>query len=84
VAELERKSQRALRLISGGNPLHSVTGRELERAVAQLELLVAIDVYPSATCARADYVLPATDMLEIGVEAGLAEGCAATDGHATR
>jgi formate dehydrogenase len=51
-------------IVSGGNPLHSVPGRELERALARLELLVAIDVYPSETCARADYVLPATDMLE--------------------
>jgi anaerobic selenocysteine-containing dehydrogenase len=50
--------------VTGGNPLHSVPGGELARALERLELLACIDVYPTETCARADYVLPATDMLE--------------------
>jgi anaerobic selenocysteine-containing dehydrogenase len=62
--ELDHPERIRALLVTGGNPLHSVPGRELERAIEKLELLVAIDVYPSETCARAHYVLPATDMLE--------------------
>ncbi len=50
--------------VSAGNPLHSVPGGELAEALDHLDLLVSIDIYVSETGARADYVLPATDMLE--------------------
>lgn len=50
--------------VSAGNPVHSVPGGELDDAFGELDLLVCIDLYRSETGARADYVLPATDMLE--------------------
>jgi formate dehydrogenase len=62
--ELEHPERIRALIVSGGNPLHSVPGPHLRRAIERLELLVAIDVYPSETCAQADYVLPAADMLE--------------------
>lgn len=62
--ELDHPERIRALIVTGGNPLHSVPGPHLRRAVEQLELLVAIDVYPSETCAHADYVLPAADMLE--------------------
>ncbi|MEY2936592.1 MAG: hypothetical protein RL033_7341 [Pseudomonadota bacterium] len=62
--ELDHPERIRALFVSGGNPLHSVPGPHLRRAIDQLELLVAIDVYPSETCARAHYVLPAADMLE--------------------
>jgi anaerobic selenocysteine-containing dehydrogenase len=52
--------------VSAGNPLHSVPGRELGDALDRLDLLVCIDIYPSETADHADYLLPATDMLERG------------------
>lgn len=51
-------------VVSAGNPLHSVPGNQLEAAFKQLDLLVCIDLYLSETAQHADYVLPATDMLE--------------------
>ena len=55
---------RALVVISG-NPLLSMgSGRRLREAFEKLELVVVIDIYPSATADYADYVLPATDMFE--------------------
>ncbi len=52
-------------LVSSGNPALSVpNGPELERALDQLELLVAIDLYVTDTGRHADYVLPATTFLE--------------------
>ena len=48
-----------------GNPLLSMAGEaRLARALEKLELLVVIDIYPSATAGFADYILPATDWLE--------------------
>lgn len=65
-SEIEIDDPRRIRalFVSGGNPLHSLPGGALSRALERLELLVCIDVYPTETCSRADYVLPATDMLE--------------------
>jgi formate dehydrogenase len=51
--------------IVGGNPLLSLPGQELlEKAFEALELLVVIDIYPTATAEHADWVLPATDQFE--------------------
>ena len=51
--------------VSAGNPVLSVpNGDELEAAMAQLDLCVAIDFYVNETNAHADYVLPATTMYE--------------------
>ncbi|MEM9774676.1 MAG: molybdopterin-dependent oxidoreductase, partial [Chloroflexota bacterium] len=51
--------------VSAGNPLHSVPGIEqLKQAFEQLDLVVSIDIYQNETSAYADYILPATDMLE--------------------
>jgi anaerobic selenocysteine-containing dehydrogenase len=48
-----------------GNPLLSVGGGEhLRKAFEQLDLLVVIDLYRSATGELAHYVLPSTDMFE--------------------
>lgn len=52
-------------IVSAGNPVHSVpNGQRLAKALEKLSLLVSIDIYPSETTEYADYVLPATDMLE--------------------
>ena len=51
-------------VVTGGNPVHSVPGGELAAALQELDLLVCVDIYRSETAAYADYVLPATDMLE--------------------
>jgi anaerobic selenocysteine-containing dehydrogenase len=51
--------------VSAGNPVLSVpNGAELERAMAGLELSVAIDLYVSDTSRHCDFVLPATTMYE--------------------
>jgi anaerobic selenocysteine-containing dehydrogenase len=51
--------------VSAGNPALSVpNGPELEEAMEQLELCVAIDLYVTETSKHADYVLPATTFLE--------------------
>jgi anaerobic selenocysteine-containing dehydrogenase len=51
--------------VSSGNPVLSVPdGGRLERALDELELMVAIDLYVTDTSRRADYVLPATTFLE--------------------
>jgi formate dehydrogenase len=51
--------------VSSGNPVLSVpNGAELERAMEQLELTVAIDLYVTDTGRHADYILPATTFLE--------------------
>lgn len=51
--------------ISSGNPVLSVpNGPELEEAMEQLELCVAIDLYVTETTKHADFVLPATTFLE--------------------
>lgn len=51
-------------VVSAGNPVHSIPGNQLKTAIKQLDLLVCIDIYLSETAQQADYVLPATDMLE--------------------
>jgi formate dehydrogenase len=52
--------------VTAGNPVHSVPGGggRLTDALRQLDLLVSIDIHHNETAALADYVLPATDMLE--------------------
>jgi anaerobic selenocysteine-containing dehydrogenase len=51
--------------VSAGNPVLSVpNGPELEEAMEELELCVAIDLYVTETTKHADYVLPATTFLE--------------------
>ena len=60
----EEDPVKALVVISG-NPILSIGGGEkLQRAFDQLEFIFVIDIYPNATAAYADYVLPATDMYE--------------------
>jgi len=51
--------------VSAGNPVHSVpNGKVLAASFKKLDLLVVIDIYQNETAAYADYILPATDMLE--------------------
>jgi anaerobic selenocysteine-containing dehydrogenase len=51
--------------VSSGNPRLSVpNGDELEAALSELELMVAIDLYVTDTSRHADYILPATTFLE--------------------
>ena len=50
---------------SAGNPVLSVpNGEELEAAVAELDLMVGLDLYVNETTAHCDYVLPVTTMYE--------------------
>jgi anaerobic selenocysteine-containing dehydrogenase len=52
-------------IVVAGNPLLSIAGEQrLRKAFEQLDLLVVIDIYPSATSELAHIVLPATDMYE--------------------
>lgn len=52
-------------IVVAGNPLLSIAGQErLRKAFEQLDLLVVIDIYPSATSELAHVVLPSTDMYE--------------------
>lgn len=52
-------------IVVAGNPLLSIAGQErLRKAFEQLELLVVIDIYPSATGELAHVLLPSTDMYE--------------------
>ncbi len=52
-------------IVVAGNPLLSIAGEaQLRKAFEQLELLVVIDIYPSATAEFAHVVLPSTDMYE--------------------
>lgn len=52
-------------IVVAGNPLLSIAGQErLTKAFEQLELLVVLDIYPSATAEFAHVVLPCTDMYE--------------------
>ncbi len=50
--------------VTAGNPVHSVPGGRLDDALPHLDLMVSVDLYRNETAAYADYVLPATDMLE--------------------
>ncbi|MGE0384367.1 MAG: molybdopterin-dependent oxidoreductase [Gammaproteobacteria bacterium] len=59
-----RQPVRAL-FVAAGNPLLSCAGEpRLARALAQLELLVCVDLYRNATGEHAHFLLPATDQLE--------------------
>ena len=52
-------------IVISGNPILSMgSGEKLQRALEQLEFVMVIDIYPSATSEYADYLLPATDMFE--------------------
>jgi formate dehydrogenase len=52
-------------IVVAGNPLLSIAGQErLRKAFEQLELLVVVDIYPSATAELAHVVLPCTDQYE--------------------
>lgn len=52
-------------IVIAGNPLLSVGGEaRMREAFKDLELLVVIDLYRTATAELADYVLPAVDWLE--------------------
>lgn len=60
----ETNPVRALIVVSG-NPVLSIPGEDrLREAFDRLDLLVSIDIYPSATTEHADYILPGVDMLE--------------------
>jgi formate dehydrogenase len=50
--------------VLAGNPVHSIPGNNMPAAMAELELVVSIDIYQNETAMYADYILPATDMLE--------------------
>ncbi|MFT4519086.1 MAG: anaerobic selenocysteine-containing dehydrogenase [Halioglobus sp.] len=52
-------------IVIAGNPVLSMgAGEKSRKAFESLEFVMVIDIYPSATAEYADYVLPATDMLE--------------------
>ena len=52
-------------IVTAGNPVQSVPdGEALAVALAKLDLMVSIDIYPNDTSRFADYVLPATTWLE--------------------
>ncbi len=52
-------------VVISGNPMLSMgSGEKLRQAFEALEFMIVIDIYPSATAEFADYLLPATDMLE--------------------
>ena len=51
--------------VSSGNPVLSIpNGPELEQAMRELDLMVAIDLYVTETSRHADYILPGTTFLE--------------------
>jgi len=54
-------------VVVAGNPVISFPQTPMvEEALRRLELLVCIDIYPSDTCAFADYALPAATLYEKG------------------
>ena len=82
-------------VVVAGNPLLSIPGEErLREAFASLDLLVTLDIYPSATSEYAHWVLPATDQFErediglshIGIqfEAHVQRAAQVVAGHAER
>ena len=65
--EIDNEDPQRIRalFVSAGNPVHSMpNGATLAKAFEKLSLLVSIDIYRNETSAYADYLLPATDMLE--------------------
>ena len=52
-------------IVIGGNPIMAIPGEErLREAFPELELVVTMDLYRSATAELSDYVLPVSDWLE--------------------
>lgn len=52
-------------IVLAGNPVLSLAGGDrLREAMMQLDLIVVIDIFRTATGEMADYILPATDWLE--------------------
>ena len=67
MADAILESSRPVRamIVVAGNPVLSIAGEDrLRKAFEQLDLLVVLDVYPSATAELADVVLPCTDQYE--------------------
>jgi len=65
--EITTPGERQIRafFVSAGNPVLSVPdGAALERALGELDLMVALDFYVTETSRHADYILPATTYLE--------------------
>lgn len=57
---------RALIVIAGNPVITFPNTRRIEEALRRLDLLVCIDIFPSDTCAFADYALPAATLYEKG------------------
>ncbi|MCZ6478218.1 MAG: molybdopterin-dependent oxidoreductase [Gemmatimonadetes bacterium] len=57
---------RALVVVAGNPVITFPHTARVEAALERLELLVCIDIYPSDTCAFADYALPAATLYEKG------------------
>lgn len=55
---------RALFVLAGNPVLSTPNGQRLDRALADLDLLVSIDMYRTATSRRAHYILPPVGPLE--------------------
>ena len=52
-------------IVIGGNPIMAIPGEDrLREAFPQLELVVTMDLYRSATAELSDYILPVSDWLE--------------------
>ncbi len=57
---------RALIVIAGNPVITFPDTKKIEAALRRLDLLVCIDIFPSDTCAFADYALPAATLYEKG------------------
>ena len=55
---------KALFVVAGNPVLSTPNGARLDRALANLELMVSVDMYRNATSRRADYILPPVGPLE--------------------
>ncbi|MBZ0121992.1 MAG: molybdopterin-dependent oxidoreductase [Sandaracinaceae bacterium] len=63
--ETEGPGQVRAMILTGHNPVLSApNGRRLDRALAGLELMVAVDLYINETTRHAHYILPSTTTLE--------------------
>ena len=56
---------RALFTVSGNPVLSTPNGRQLDRALESLELMVSVDIYLNETTRHADYILPPRTGLEV-------------------